>query len=62
MAGRPPRLAVYFGTEGEGLPQTLIDRLDTVRIAMAEGFDSLNVAAASAIALHHFSGDEDPVP
>ncbi|TGR16052.1 RNA methyltransferase, partial [Mesorhizobium sp. M1C.F.Ca.ET.196.01.1.1] len=25
------------------------------RINMAEGFDSLNVAAASAIALHHFS-------
>ncbi|TIX95211.1 MAG: RNA methyltransferase, partial [Mesorhizobium sp.] len=29
--------------------------LRTVRIAMAQGFDSLNVAAASAIALHHFS-------
>jgi tRNA G18 (ribose-2'-O)-methylase SpoU len=62
MAGRPPRLALYFGTEGEGLPQALIDRLDTVRIAMAEGFDSLNVAAASAIALHHFSGADAPAP
>lgn len=60
LAGRPPRLALYFGTEGEGLPQELIDRLDTVRIAMAGGFDSLNVAAASAIALHHFSGAEAP--
>jgi tRNA G18 (ribose-2'-O)-methylase SpoU len=49
------RLALYLGTEGEGLPQTLLARLHTVRIDMAEGFDSLNVAAASAIALHHFS-------
>ncbi|TIU75091.1 MAG: RNA methyltransferase, partial [Mesorhizobium sp.] len=40
---------------GEGLPQELLARLHTVRIAMAEGFDSLNVAAASAVALHHFS-------
>ena len=49
------RLALYLGTEGEGLPPDLLTRLHTVRIAMAEGFDSLNVAAASAIALHHFS-------
>jgi len=49
------RLALYLGTEGEGLPKNLLERLHTVRINMAEGFDSLNVAAASAIALHHFS-------
>ncbi|WP_421916571.1 TrmH family RNA methyltransferase [Mesorhizobium sp.] len=49
------RLALYLGTEGEGLPKNLLERLHTVRIDMAEGFDSLNVAAASAIALHHFS-------
>jgi tRNA G18 (ribose-2'-O)-methylase SpoU len=54
-AARPKRLALYLGTEGEGLPERLLDRLRTVRIAMSEGFDSLNVAAASAIALHHFS-------
>lgn len=54
-AARPKRLALYLGTEGEGLPERLLDRLRTVRIAMFEGFDSLNVAAASAIALHHFS-------
>ena len=54
-AARPERLALYLGTEGEGLPESLLARLRTVRIAMAEGFDSLNVAAASAIALHHFS-------
>ncbi|RWB85273.1 RNA methyltransferase [Mesorhizobium sp.] len=54
-AERPSRLALYLGTEGEGLPQELLARLHTVRIAMAEDFDSLNVAAASAVALHHFS-------
>ena len=52
---RPDRLALYLGTEGEGLPENLLTRLKTVRIDMAQGFDSLNVAAASAIALHHFS-------
>lgn len=49
------RLALYLGTEGEGLPKALLDRLKTVRIAIRKDFDSLNVAAASAIALHHFS-------
>ncbi len=48
-------LALYLGTEGEGLPQALLERLQTARIAMAPGFDSLNVAAASAIALHAFA-------
>ena len=55
-AKRGDRLALYLGTEGEGLPKSLLARLSTVRIAMAPDFDSLNVAAASAIALHHFSG------
>jgi tRNA G18 (ribose-2'-O)-methylase SpoU len=54
-ASRPDRLALYLGTEGDGLPGALLSRLQTVRIGMAEGFDSLNVAAASAIALHHFT-------
>ncbi len=53
------RLALYLGTEGEGLPESLLARLHTVRIGMAQGFDSLNVAAASAIALHHFSASRD---
>lgn len=52
---RPPRLALYLGTEGEGLPAHLLCRLTTARIRMAAGFDSLNVAAASAIALHQFT-------
>ncbi|QPC91172.1 RNA methyltransferase [Mesorhizobium sp. INR15] len=54
-AKRTQRLALYLGTEGEGLPENLLSRLHTLRISMSEGFDSLNVAAASAIALHHFS-------
>ncbi|MER9584224.1 RNA methyltransferase [Mesorhizobium sp. M0276] len=57
-AQRSERLALYLGTEGEGLPESLLARLHTVRITMSEGFDSLNVAAASAIALHHFSAKE----
>jgi tRNA G18 (ribose-2'-O)-methylase SpoU len=45
--------AVLLGTEGEGLPAELAARADLrVRIPMAAGVDSLNVAAASAIALH----------
>ena len=49
---RRPRTALYLGTEGEGLPASLMARMRTVRIAMSDTFDSLNVAAASAIALH----------
>ncbi|HEX6888025.1 MAG TPA: RNA methyltransferase [Candidatus Nanopelagicales bacterium] len=45
--------ALLLGTEGDGLPRSLQQRCDLrVRIPMAEGVDSLNVAAASAIALH----------
>jgi tRNA G18 (ribose-2'-O)-methylase SpoU len=47
------RMALVLGTEGEGLPAALLAKLETVRIGMAPGFDSLNVAAASAVALHH---------
>ena len=46
-----PKLAVVLGTEGEGLAQQTIDHCDfTVKIPMAHGVDSLNVAAASAVA------------
>ena len=44
------RLAVFLGTEGDGLPDALIEECDyTVRIPMMHGVDSLNVAAASAV-------------
>ena len=46
-----PRLAVIMGTEGDGLPQHVIDEADyVVRIPMSHQVDSLNVAAASAVA------------
>ena len=45
------RLALILGTEGDGLAQEVIDATDyTVRIPMSHGVDSLNVAAASAVA------------
>ena len=45
------RLAIILGTEGDGLPQHTIAGADyVVRIPMAHGVDSLNVAAASAVA------------
>ena len=47
-----PRTAILLGSEGAGLPANILGRARTVRIAMAAGWDSLNVAAASAIALH----------
>ncbi|MCM1109368.1 MAG: RNA methyltransferase [Clostridium sp.] len=45
------RLAIIMGTEGDGLPAQAIAAADyVVRIPMAHGVDSLNVAAASAVA------------
>lgn len=45
------RLAIVMGTEGDGLPQATIDAADyVVRIPMAHGVDSLNVAAAASVA------------
>ena len=46
-----PRLAIVMGTEGDGLADHVINGADyTVRIPMAHGVDSLNVAAAAAVA------------
>lgn len=45
------RLAIILGTEGDGLAKTTVADCDyTVKIPMAHGVDSLNVAAASAVA------------
>ena len=45
------RLAIFMGTEGTGLTARTIDGCDVaIRIPMAHGVDSLNVAAASAVA------------
>jgi tRNA G18 (ribose-2'-O)-methylase SpoU len=48
----PARTALLVGAEGPGLPAALLGRLRSVRIDMVEGFDSLNVAATTAVALH----------
>lgn len=46
-----PHLAIIMGTEGDGLQHQTIAHADyVVRIPMAHGVDSLNVAAASAVA------------
>lgn len=52
LAARPPeRLALVFGTEGDGLTRRTVAAADTVvSIPMAGGVDSLNVAASSAVA------------
>ena len=48
---REDKLAVVLGTEGDGLAQSTIEGCDyTVKIPMSNGVDSLNVAAASAVA------------
>lgn len=48
---KEPKLAIVLGTEGDGLAADTIASCDyTVRIPMSHGVDSLNVAAASAVA------------
>lgn len=46
-------VALMVGSEGPGLPRAVIDRCRAVGVPMAGGFDSLNVAVTSALALHH---------
>ena len=54
---REERLAVILGTEGDGLAASTIADCDyTVRIPMTHGVDSLNVAAASAVAFWQLGG------
>ena len=51
-----PRLAIVLGTEGDGLAADTIAACDyTVRIPMTHGVDSLNVAAASAVAFYQLA-------
>ena len=52
-----PKLAVVLGTEGDGLADSTIEGCDyTVKIPMTHGVDSLNVAAASAVAFFQLGG------
>ncbi len=53
---RPPRVGLVVGQEYEGLSAATLARCDRiVRIPMAHGIDSLNVAIAAAVCLHRFS-------
>ncbi len=57
-----PRLALVVGAEGPGLTDEALAAAHTrVRIPMADGVDSLNVATAAAIAIHHL-GVQDGSP
>ena len=53
------KLAIILGTEGDGLASGTIADCDyTVRIPMSHGVDSLNVAAASAVAFWQLGGNK----
>jgi tRNA G18 (ribose-2'-O)-methylase SpoU len=49
------RMALVVGTEGDGLPQSILSAFNSVRIPQAPGLDSLNVATASGIALYEMA-------
>ena len=52
------KLALILGAEGDGLCDATIDGCDyTVKIPMSHGVDSLNVAAASAVAFFQLAGE-----
>ena len=55
-----PKLAVVLGTEGDGLADATISDCDyTVKVPMTHGVDSLNVAAASAVAFFQLGNFEE---
>ena len=55
-ASRPDRLALLFGNESDGLHERWLDVCQRkITIPMAPGSDSLNVAAAAAVFLYHFT-------
>ena len=52
-ATAPERVALVLGTEGEGLTPEALEAADTVvQVPMRHGIDSLNVAAAAAVAMY----------
>lgn len=56
----PARVALLVGAEGPGLTDDALAMSDEwVRIPMAVGVDSLNVATAAAVALHHLGAGPD---
>lgn len=58
-----PKLAIVLGTEGDGLADNVISGADyTVKIPMFHGVDSLNVAAASAVAFWELAAKRRQAP
>lgn len=58
-----PKLAIVLGTEGDGLADNVISGADyTVKIPMFHGVDSLNVAAASAVAFWELAAKHRQAP
>lgn len=56
------KLAIVLGTEGDGLADHVIEECDyVVRIPMRHGVDSLNVAAASAVAFYALCGSSQEI-
>lgn len=53
---RSERMALVIGTEGEGLPQSVLSRFHTARIAQSPQLDSLNAGTASGLALYQMAG------
>ncbi len=52
----PKRVGLVVGPEFDGLPAATLDQCDSiVKVPMARGVDSLNVAVAAAVCLHRFS-------
>jgi tRNA G18 (ribose-2'-O)-methylase SpoU len=53
LSGRPRRIALLVGTEGEGLSPAALASADVIlRIGMVSGVDSLNASVAAAVAMH----------
>ncbi|HEY9233407.1 MAG TPA: RNA methyltransferase [Phenylobacterium sp.] len=52
---RARRTAVLLGAEGPGLSEAVLKNAKAVRIPMADGFDSLNVAVTAGVVLHHLA-------
>jgi tRNA G18 (ribose-2'-O)-methylase SpoU len=51
-----PRIALLFGNEDEGLPEGIVERCRRlVTLPMSKGVNSLNVAVAAGIVIHHFA-------
>jgi tRNA G18 (ribose-2'-O)-methylase SpoU len=60
-AGRGDRLAILFGNEAQGLPESMVRLCDRrITIPMSLGTDSLNVAVSAAVVLYHFRFSELP--